>query len=271
MNKVFRHFGADAERKRVALIPAMGFDYVPGDMLASLTAAGMGPLKTLSLSYVQHGFTPTRGTVLSAMHILKGGDVEYRRGAWRPAPQSFGRGRFDFGEGWGEKRMARYPAGEQITVPRHVQTDNVRTTIDAAAFTGSERSAALLPVLGKPLSLAMRTPLRQAFAAAVNRLPEGPSEESRRAVRFKIVCDVSSREAQRRGTITGADVYGLTAASIARGAIIAASRGFRGMGALAPAQAFDPSAFLAGLERFDVSWNLSEAREPQPEHAEATA
>jgi short subunit dehydrogenase-like uncharacterized protein len=271
MNKVFRHFGADAERKRVALIPAMGFDYVPGDMLAALTAQGMGPLKTVSLAYCWKDFVPTRGTMLSAMHILKGGDVEYRRGAWRPAPQSFGRGRFDFGEDFGSQRMMRYPAGEQITVPRHVQTDNVRTTINAAGFSGGDRAGALLSALGKPLSLAMRTPLRQAFAAAVNRLPEGPSEESRKAARFKIVCDASSPNSQRRGTMTGSDVYGLTAASIARGAVIAASRGFRGLGALAPAQAFDPSGFLAGLERFDVSWNLEPAGKPQPEHAEATA
>jgi short subunit dehydrogenase-like uncharacterized protein len=271
MNKVFRHFGADAERKRVALIPAMGFDYAPGDMLAALTAEGMGPLKTVSLAYGWKDFTPTRGTMLSAMHILKGGDVEYRRGAWRPAPQSFGRGRFDFGEGWGSERMIRYPAGEQITVPRHVQTDNVRTTINAGSFGGSDRGGALLSLLGKPLSLALRTPLRQAFAVAINKLPEGPSEKDRRAARFKIVCDVRSRDTERRGVITGSDVYGLTAASIARGAIIAGSRGFRGLGALAPAQAFDPSGFLAGLERFDVSWNLGETREPKPAPAEATA
>jgi short subunit dehydrogenase-like uncharacterized protein len=271
MNNVFRHFGADAERKRVALIPAMGFDYAPGDMLAALTAEGMGPLKTVSLAYGWKDFTPSRGTVLTAMHILKGGDVEYRRGAWRPAPQSFGRGRFDFGEGWGSERMIRYPAGEQITVPRHIQTDNVRTTINAASFGGSDRSSALLSLLGKPLSLALRTPLRQAFRVAVNKLPEGPSEEDRRAARFKIVCDVRSRDTERRGVMTGSDVYGLTAASIASGGIIAASRGFRGLGALAPAQAFDPSGFLAGLERFDVSWNLGEAHEPKPEHAEATA
>jgi short subunit dehydrogenase-like uncharacterized protein len=271
MNMIFRHRGADAERQRIALIPAMGFDFVPGDMIASLTAEGMGPLKCVSLSYVQRNFTPTRGTALSTMHVLKGGDVEYRRGAWRPAPGSFGRGRFDFGKGWGQKRMARYPAGEQITVPRHVQPDNVRTTIDAATFTGSERTAALVPVLGQPLSLAMRTPLRKALGAVVSKLPEGPSEEDRRAVRFKIVCDARSQDAERRGTVTGSDVYGLTAASVARAGVIAASRGFRGLGALAPSQAFDPREFLGGLERFDVRWEVGDSREPAPERAEAAA
>ncbi|MFN2612510.1 MAG: saccharopine dehydrogenase NADP-binding domain-containing protein, partial [Solirubrobacterales bacterium] len=38
MNLVFKRYGAEAERNRVAAIPAMGFDYVPGDMIASLSA-----------------------------------------------------------------------------------------------------------------------------------------------------------------------------------------------------------------------------------------
>ena len=36
--------------------------------------------------------------------------------------------------------MMRYPAGEQITVPRHVSTRNIRASINAGAFS-SERLA----------------------------------------------------------------------------------------------------------------------------------
>ena len=53
--------------------------------------------------------------------------------------------------------------------------------------------------------------------------------------------------------------------------MITSGRGFRGRGALAPAQAFDPSGFLASLERFDLSWNLGQTQDPAPEPAEATA
>lgn len=258
MNLVFKRYGADAERRRVAAIPAMGFDYVPGDMISSLTAEGMGRLECLYLAYTQRHFTPTRGTALSALEILKGGDVEYRRGAWRPAPGSFGRGSHDFGDGWGEQRMARYPAGEQITVPRHIDTANVRTTINASTMTGSEKLSAALPLIAHPLSLAARTPLKKLMGAAVKRAPEGPGEADRRKVEFKIDCVARSSTATRRASVTGTDVYGLTAASIAHGARIVAGRGFRGRGALAPSQAFDPREFLTALDRFKVRWEVGE-------------
>ncbi len=270
MDMIFRRYGADAERKRVAAIPAMGFDYVPGDMIASLTADGMGPLREISLAYGGRGFVPTRGTTLSTLEIMKGGALEYRDGAWRPSHGGFGRGSFDFGPEEGRQRMIRYPAGEQITVPRHVATQNVKTTISTSLM-ASGPAATLLPLLARPFGIALRTPIKRALELAVSKLPEGPSEEERRAVRFTIVCDAHSAEASRRGVVSGSDVYGLTAASVARGAILAASKGFRGRGALAPAQAFDPRDFLAALERFDVRWDVESPREPSREPVKATA
>ena len=72
---------------------------------------------------------------------------------------------------------------------------------------------------------------------------------------------------KRKGVISGKDVYGLTAAAIARGAILASGRGFDGHGGLAPSQAFDPESFLAGLDRFDVRWQILDADVPAPVEA----
>src|SRR5436190_17165629 len=67
MRRVFEDYGPAAERAGVALLTAMGFDYVPGDMIAALTAEGMGPLDEVTLAYAVSGFGPTRGTVLSGL------------------------------------------------------------------------------------------------------------------------------------------------------------------------------------------------------------
>ena len=268
MRMAFERYGPAAESAGVAVIPAMGFDYVPGDMIASLTADGMGEVDEVSLAYAVSGFGPTRGTMLSTLEILRGEDVEWRKLQWLPADQSIGRGSFEFPEPVGRQRMIRYPAGEQIMVPRHIPTRRVRTTMSASTIAPSAISP-LMPLLMRPTGLALKTPLKRALGTIISRLPEGPSGEDRAAARFTIVCDVTRGQQKRRGVIRGSDVYGLTAASVARGAQIAAEGGISASGGLAPSQAFDPRKFLKGLGRFDIEWELEGTSEPVPAGAGA--
>ena len=263
MRTAFEAYGPRAEAAGAAVIPAMGFDYVPGDMIAALTAEGMGEVDEVTLAYSVAGFGMTRGTQLSGLEMLAGGDVEWRKLQWLPADQSIGRGTFEFPEPIGRQRMVRYPAGEQITVPRHIATRQVRTMITASTIAPSALSR-VLPLLTRPTGLAMRTPLRKVVARAIERLPEGPKLEDRKAARFTIVCDVVRGSTTRRGVIRGSDVYGLTAASIVRGATIAAQGRVSRSGALAPSQAFETRGFLEALEPFDVAWEVGSEREVAP-------
>jgi short subunit dehydrogenase-like uncharacterized protein len=256
----FETYGPKAETAGVAVVPAMGFDFVPGDMLAALTAEGMGEVDEVVIAY-SFKFEATRGTMLSALEIFKGGDVEWRKLQWMPASQSVGRGSFDFGEPIGRKQVGRFPAGEQITVPRHVSTRQVKTLVSLSSLVPGP----LVPLLGplaRPAQLALRSPVRKLLGAAISRLPEGPSPEERAQARFTVVCEVARGQKRRRGVIRGADIYGLTAASVARGGIIAAQGGIPRSGALAPSQAFEPRAFLGELRRFDVDWQVADPREP---------
>lgn len=246
MKTVFDRYGGKASEKGAALVSGMGFDYLPGDLIAALTAEGMGPLEEIVIAYCVHGFAPTHGTALSGLEIMRGGDVVWRDGGWRPAPRSADGGRWHFPEPIGEQRMLRYPAGEQITVPRHVETDRVLTLLNGMVVPPRlmPLAVASTPLLG----LAMRTPLRRATGALIRRLPAAPSEKSRKASRFTISCEARNGSGARRGTVRGSDVYGLTAVSVAHGAMLCANPGYDRSGALAPAQAFDPAGFLAALD-----------------------
>jgi short subunit dehydrogenase-like uncharacterized protein len=161
--------------------------------------------------------------------------------------------------------VVRFPAGEQITVPRHVETRNVSTLFSAATIIPSSRLAPAAPVLVPLMRLAMRTPLRHAGNAVIDRLPEGPDAEARRASQFMISCEARAGAGRRRGTITGMDVYGLTAVTTVHGALLAAAPGYEERGGLAPSQAFDPADFLGALSEFDVDYEV----EPVPEAAPA--
>jgi len=115
MRTVFERYGATAEGTGAALVTAMGFDYVPGDLIASLTA-GAGPVDEVVLAYWVKGFGPTRGdrAVGARDHVgrrrrvarrratagfAEGGQghLGLRRGDRRPADGALPRGRAHHG------------------------------------------------------------------------------------------------------------------------------------------------------------------------------
>ena len=92
MKMAFERYGPGAARAGVAVIPAMGFDYVPGDMIASLTAEGMGELDEVSMHYCWDDFQPSQGTARTTLEIISGHDLEWREVEWVEAGGGVSRG-----------------------------------------------------------------------------------------------------------------------------------------------------------------------------------
>jgi short subunit dehydrogenase-like uncharacterized protein len=251
---VFERHGAPAERAGVALVPAAAFDYLPGDCIARIAAEGHEPLDEIVLAYAVSGFGMTRGTMRSGLEMLQGRDLVYTDGDWRAAPAGIFRASFDFPEPIGRQAMSRYPSGEPITVPRHTRTRRVVSLVTTSTAAPGP-AAHLMPYLQPGLQLALRTPLRGLLGRAVGVLPEGPSESARRGAAFTIVAVAQGADGSTgRAVVRGSDVYGLTAVTLAHAASLIAESGYDRAGALGPAAAFDPVAFLNYLGDHGVSW-----------------
>jgi short subunit dehydrogenase-like uncharacterized protein len=260
IKKVIQEYGQAAANGGVALVSGMGFDYLPGDLLCHLTAEGAGPLSDLTVAYAIKGFGPTRGTAKSALLQMSGGEDVFTAGALRKAPlrQPLGRS-FDFGPALGVQPVARYPAGEVITVPRHVDTAQVTALITAATFAPHPRMEKAVPALTPAICLLLRTPLRAALMAGIDRLPPGPPESERRAVRYTLVCEATPADGGpvRRGILEGGDIYGITAQTTAHAAQLMASDGYAKRGGLAPAEAYDAKAFLDALGEHGITYAVT--------------
>ncbi|HMJ02654.1 MAG TPA: saccharopine dehydrogenase NADP-binding domain-containing protein [Conexibacter sp.] len=244
----------------VAVVPAMGFDYVPGDLLAHVTAQGLEPLRELVLAYAPRSVQPTRGTLRSALGMLAAKGVLYEDGDWRPAPPIPERRRFPFPEPVGMQPVMRYPSGEVLTVPRHVRTRKLTSLITVETFAGTPKAAPFVPLTAPALALALRSPLAGLLEPLLARYPEGPSEASRAKVRFTIVALAHGEDGRtRRGVATGGDVYGLTAATAVHGAALMAQDGYDRGGVLSPASAYDASAFLDALVAHGVRYEIEPA------------
>ena len=189
----------------------------------------------------------TRGTMHSSLEQMNGLDVAYEDGAWIAGGRRPRRAFVTFPGAIGRRLVARYPTGEVITVPRHVATRELVARISTASIAPAAVGP-LVPSLTPLLGRLLRSPLRSLLDRAIDTLPEGPAEDARRAVRWTIIVGATGEDGRSaQGIVTGPDIYGLTAKTITQAAIELADPAFTGSGALAPAQAVDPAAFLDGL------------------------
>lgn len=255
MRAVFERHGAAAERRGVALVPALGFDYAPGDCAARLAAEGREPLEELEVAYAVGGFGATRGTARSAVEMMKGGDVVYANGGWRAPPRVPSAHSVEFPAPIGRRAVAKYPAGEIVTVPRHTRVRNVRAWIVADQFVPHPALAPAVPFLMPGLELLLRRPVRRLLGRAIDRLPEGPDERRRRAARFTVLATARGMDGEvGRVAVRGEDVYGLTAGILAHCAQAMAEPSYDRAGALGPAAAFGAEELLRALAPYGVTY-----------------
>lgn len=213
MADVYERFTSAA----VPLVPACGFDYIPGDLAAAVAAAGIsGKVRRVVVAYELSGVAPSRGTARTAV------------GAMRAAKVTSRSMRVRFPAGW--RDVVEVPWGEQVTVPRHVP--------GASVAAGIVMPAVVAPALGV-LSGALRVvaPVAERLVAY---LPEGPTASQRRRSSFKVVAEAhGDGDAVASVVCEGSDIYGLTARFL-----VEAARRIGGAGGLTPAQALDPVPFL---------------------------
>ncbi len=219
----------------VALLPAFGFDYVPGDLAARLAAEQVdGPLDEVVVAYSVKGVGTSRGTRRTIGHVMGQGQVAWEDG--RLVDSRFGATtrtvRFPFGE----RTVVEWGGTEPLTVPRHTDVRNVRSYIRAPAV------AARAGGLGRLAAPFVRRGAR--FG------PAGPSAGSRRKSRFTVVAEARGPGGEGRAVLTGSDVYGLTARLLLVGAQALAAGEARGTGVLAPAEAFDARTLAGRLAPF---------------------
>ena len=215
-----------------AVLPAFGFDYVPGDLAARLAAEQVdGPLDEIVVAYSVSGTSTSRGTRRTVGHVMGQDQVAWADG--RLVPSRFGATtrtvRFPFGE----RTVVEWGGTEPLTVPRHTDVRNVRSYFRAPA------AAAKTGGLGRLAAPLVRLAAR--FG------PAGPSDEARAKSRFAVVAEASGPGGRGRAVLTGRDVYGLTALLIVRGAEALLAGEHRATGVAAAAEAFNARTLIGRL------------------------
>jgi short subunit dehydrogenase-like uncharacterized protein len=191
----------------------------------------------------------------SVLVMYTGGERAYRDGPWVAPEGGTRRPPVLFPGDARPSATVRWPAGEIVTVPRHLELREIDVVMRGDALV-PRPLAGLAPSMTPVMTAVMKTPLRRGLDWAVGKLPPGPREEKRRRSRFAFVAEATTADGRRaRGILEGRDVYGTTAsiAVEAAGRLIA---GEAPAGVLAPSQAFDPAGFLDALADRELSWSV---------------
>ena len=213
MSHVYAKF-ADAP---TPVVPACGFDYIPGDLAAAVAAQALGgDVAEVGVTYEIGVWLPSRGTARSALDVVEALELIPRRR------------RVAFPDG--VRAAVEVPWGERLTVPRHLPDARVWSAVVVPGPIAPivERVAAPAAVAGARL-----------LGRVAGRLPEGPPDRLRARARFRVLVEAIGRRGRAAVLCEGRDVYGLTA----RFLVEAAGR-VRGAGARSPAEALDAVAFL---------------------------
>ena len=178
----------DESRPDGDVLPAFGFDYVPGDLAARLAAEQVeGPLDEIVVAYSVEGVGTSRGTRRTIGHVMGQRQVAWEDG--RLVPSRFGATTRTFRFPFGERTVVEWSGTEPLTVPRHTDVRNVRSYIRApalAAKAGRARTARRAVRLGSRLG------------------PAGPSEAARRKSRFTVVAEARGPGGEGRAVLEGA-------------------------------------------------------------------
>lgn len=243
MHTLFEGYGDRAREAGVALVPAIGFDYVPGDMGAALAARELGTApERIRVSYLVRGVKSSDGTKRTGMRVAELPCLVYQDGEL--VESSIGAREREVDFDGRPTNVALWPGGEALTVPRHTGARTVEVYMRmpkalARMARGHQRAS----------------PLFRAGRRAVGTETRGPSEVDRKKGRYVVVAEAEHEGRLARCTVTGTDMYGMTAAASAEALERMTEDDFDGSGALAPSEAFDPEAFLGSLGDY-LTWSL---------------
>lgn len=257
---LFERYGPEAERRRVMLVPALGFDYALGDCIARLAARGHEPAEEVVVAYALAGPRVSVNSLRFALTTPGGGEVIYRDGRWQPAPLEIFRTSFPFPPPFGIQPMVPFASGEVVTVPRHTKTRAVTTLITTRSLVPHPFFVSLFPFLRPAIRVARQTPLWKVAAHLLRWLPAaepGPAGARRRPSVFMIAAVVRGQDGSLgRGIVQGREFDWVGAATLVHGVRALAETGSARGGTFGPAEALDPAALLNCLADRGVSWSL---------------
>jgi short subunit dehydrogenase-like uncharacterized protein len=209
---VFDRFASAARDAGVMVARAMTFYGGLGDLLATAAMGEWGSADEICIAVALDSWKPTRGTRLTER-------------ADPPPPR-----KWNFPAPFGQQDVVGLSLAETITIPRHLQTPEVRVYMNLTPITD------------------IRNPDTPAPIAA---------DESGRSSQIFVMEAIARRgDTERRAIVRGRDIYAITAPIVVEATHRVVNGLAKANGVLAAGEAFDARDFLRSLSPAGLSFEM---------------
>jgi hypothetical protein len=139
VREIFDVIGPLAEEAGVTVVPGMSCFGALADLLAERIAGGLPHVETVTVAYAVRGWRMTAASKATALGLSGSDRVLFVDGALHVGPARSDVTTFEFPDPVGIRPvLPDYPAGEVVTIPRHVATRNVRAFMTAETFASGD-------------------------------------------------------------------------------------------------------------------------------------
>jgi NAD(P)-dependent dehydrogenase (short-subunit alcohol dehydrogenase family) len=227
----FAGYGEAAARAGVVIVPAMAFYGGLGDLLATAAVGDWPGADEICIAYALDGWRPTAGTRASGRVSAErrgGRRIVYTRGRLEHRTGEAPIADWDFPDPIGPQRVrAEFTMADSVTIPRHLETPEIRTFMSLAAVHDLGDQDA----------------------------QPRPSDDHRGRAAQQFVIDVVARHGgeERRAVARGRDIYGISSPLAVEAATRVVSGEVTSTGVVSAGQAFDAAGFLDALPLDDLS------------------
>lgn len=231
VHQLYRELDDPARAAGVAVVPAMAFYGGLADLLVTAVLQGASSADEVEVAIALDRWWPTPGTRATGRRntatrlVLREGHLASLAD---PAPTSS----WAYPPPFGDQPVVELPFSEVITIDRHLAIGELRCYLNTAPL-NDLRDPATPP-------------------------PTAIDEIGRSAQQFVMDVVVRRGTTMRRSSVSGRDIYAITAQIVVEGIVrLLAGRG-RGFGAAAPGEIFEAADVLSALARH-VMWRRADA------------
>lgn len=217
-----------ARRAGVTVVPSAAFYGGLGDLLATAAMGDWPAADDIRIAIALDSWLPTIGTRRTIARN-SGRHVVYIDNRFIPAPDTTSTLTWRFPAPIGEQRVTDLPTADQVTIAHHLRTPRISVYVN-------ERP---LADLGDPASAA----------------PVPADDSGRSAQTFHVDVVVARHGERRRASVSGRDIYAVSAPLAAGTVARLLDREPSPTGAVTVGRLFDPGAFLRSLEPVHLSYS----------------